>query len=421
MANSFTRDDSGRLGVGGLALADIAAAHGTPLYVYSGDGIRADYRNFAAAVAPVDGKVHFALKANSALGVIALLARQGAGADIVSGGELQRARAAGVPAAKIVFSGVGKSADEIGAALDAGIGQINAESPAEIEAISRIAAARGVTAPVALRVNVDVAPDTHAKISTGQRSTKFGVSTSQNEAADLYRRLAEDPHIRPAGLAVHIGSQILALDPFARAYTALLEFGSALRSEGLPVPTLDLGGGIGVDYAAGTATDFTAYGALVSRIFADSGFALGFEPGRAIVANNGVLLTRVIYVKDGDNKRFVIVDAAMNDLLRPTLYEAHHAVLPWNRAGGDEGPADIVGPVCETGDYLAQDRMMPALAEGDGLAVMSAGAYGAVMASSYNSRPPAGEVMVLDGECHVLRRQRNVAELLAEEVIPALS
>ena len=421
MANSFTRDDSGRLGVGGLALADIAAAHGTPLYVYSGDGIRADYRNFAAAVAPVDGKVHFALKANSALGVIALLARQGAGADIVSGGELQRARAAGVPAAKIVYSGVGKSADEIGAALDAGIGQINAESPAEIEAISRIAAARGVTAPVALRVNVDVAPDTHAKISTGQRSTKFGVSTSQNEAADLYRRLAEDPHIRPAGLAVHIGSQILALDPFARAYTALLEFGSALRSEGLPVPTLDLGGGIGVDYAAGTATDFTAYGALVSRIFADSGFALGFEPGRAIVANNGVLLTRVIYVKDGDNKRFVIVDAAMNDLLRPTLYEAHHAVLPWNRAGADEGPADIVGPVCETGDYLAQDRMMPALAEGDGLAVMSAGAYGAVMASSYNSRPPAGEVMVLDGECHVLRRQRDISELLAEETVPDLT
>ena len=421
MTNSFTRDDSGRLGVGGLALADIAAAHGTPLYVYSGDGIRADYRNFAAAVAPVDGKVHFALKANSALGVIALLASQGAGADIVSGGELQRALAAGVPADRIVFSGVGKSAAEIGAALDAGIGQINAESPAEVEAVSGVAAARGVVAPVALRVNVDVAPDTHAKISTGQRSTKFGVSTAQNEAASLYRRLADDPHIRPAGLAVHIGSQIRDLNPFARAYTALLDFGSALRGEGMPVPTLDLGGGIGVDYAAGTATDFTAYGELVSRIFTDSGFALGFEPGRSIVANNGALLTRVIYVKDGDNKRFVIVDAAMNDLLRPTLYEAHHAVEPWEPVGADAGPADIVGPVCETGDYLAQDRMMPVLAEGDGLAVMSAGAYGAVMSSSYNSRPPAGEVMVLDGECHVLRRQRDITELLAEETIPALS
>jgi len=401
-----------------MPLGDIAASHGSPLYVYSGDGIRDDYRRFAAAVAPVDGSVHFALKANSALGVIGLLARHGAGADIVSGGEMARALAAGIPAEKIVFSGVGKSAEEIGAALDARIGQINAESPQEVEAISQIAAARGVQAPVALRVNVDVAPKTHAKISTGQRSTKFGVSTSQNEAADLYRKMAADPHIRPAGLAVHIGSQILELDPFERAYSALLSFGTALRDEGLEVPVLDLGGGIGVDYQDGTLTDFTAYGELVSRLFADSGFRLGFEPGRSIVANNGVLLTRVIYVKDGDNKRFAIVDAAMNDLLRPTLYEAHHDIRPVGPEGAIEGPADIVGPVCETGDYLGLDRMMPSLAAGDCLAVMSAGAYGAVMASSYNTRPPAGEVMVLDGEVHILRRRRDVAELLAEEIIP---
>jgi diaminopimelate decarboxylase len=416
--SAFARDDQGRLCAGGMPLGDIAASHGSPLYVYSGDGIRDDYRRFAAAVAPVHGSVHFALKANSALGVIGLLARHGAGADIVSGGEMARALAAGIPAEKIVFSGVGKSAEEIGAALDAGIGQINAESPQEVEAISQIAAARGVQAPVALRVNVDVAPKTHAKISTGQRSTKFGVSTSQNEAADLYRKMAADPHIRPAGLAVHIGSQILELDPFERAYSALLSFGTALRDEGLEVPVLDLGGGIGVDYQDGTPTDFTAYGELVSRLFADSGFQLGFEPGRSIVANNGVLLTRVIYVKDGDNKRFAIVDAAMNDLLRPTLYEAHHDIRPVGPEGAIEGPADIVGPVCETGDYLGLDRMMPSLAAGDCLAVMSAGAYGAVMASSYNTRPPAGEVMVLDGEVHILRRRRDVAELLAEEIIP---
>ena len=416
--SAFARDDQGRLCAGGMPLGDIAASHGSPLYVYSGDGIRDDYRRFAAAVAPVDGSVQFALKANSALGVIGLLARHGAGADIVSGGEMARALAAGIPAEKIVFSGVGKSAEEIGAALDAGIGQINAESPQEVEAISQIAAARGVQAPVALRVNVDVAPKTHAKISTGQRSTKFGVSTSQNEAADLYRKMAADPHIRPAGLAVHIGSQILELDPFERAYSALLSFGTALRDEGLEVPVLDLGGGIGVDYQDGTPTDFTAYGELVSRLFADSGFRLGFEPGRSIVANNGVLLTRVIYVKDGDNKRFAIVDAAMNDLLRPTLYEAHHDIRPVGPEGAIEGPADIVGPVCETGDYLGLDRMMPSLAAGDCLAVMSAGAYGAVMASSYNTRPPAGEVMVLDGEVHILRRRRDVAELLAEEIIP---
>ena len=416
--SAFARDDQGRLCAGGMSLGDIAASHGSPLYVYSGDGIRDDYRRFAAAVAPVDGSVHFALKANSALGVIGLLARHGAGADIVSGGEMARALAAGIPAEKIVFSGVGKSAEEIGAALDAGIGQINAESPQEVEAISQIAAARGVQAPVALRVNVDVAPKTHAKISTGQRSTKFGVSTSQNAAADLYRKMVADPHIRPAGLAVHIGSQILELDPFERAYSALLSFGTALRDEGLEVPVLDLGGGIGVDYQDGTPTDFTAYGELVSRLFADSGFQLGFEPGRSIVANNGVLLTRVIYVKDGDNKRFAIVDAAMNDLLRPTLYEAHHDIRPVGPEGAIEGPADIVGPVCETGDYLGLDRMMPSLAAGDCLAVMSAGAYGAVMASSYNTRPPAGEVMVLDGEVHILRRRRDVAELLAEEIIP---
>ena len=416
--SAFARDAQGRLCAGGMPLGDIAASHGSPLYVYSGDGIRDDYRRFAAAVAPVDGSVHFALKANSALGVIGLLARHGAGADIVSGGEMARALAAGIPAEKIVFSGVGKSAEEIGAALDAGIGQINAESPQEVEANSQIAAARGVQAPVALRVNVDVAPKTHAKISTGQRSTKFGVSTSQNEAADLYRKMAADPHIRPAGLAVHIGSQILELDPFERAYSALLSFGTALRDEGLEVPVLDLGGGIGVDYQDGTPTDFTAYGELVSRLFADSGFQLGFEPGRSIVANNGVLLTRVIYVKDGDNKRFAIVDAAMNDLLRPTLYEAHHDIRPVGPEGAIEGPADIVGPVCETGDYLGLDRMMPSLAAGDCLAVMSAGAYGAVMASSYNTRPPAGEVMVLDGEVHILRRRRDVAELLAEEIIP---
>lgn len=416
--SAFARDDQGRLCAGGMPLGDIAASHGSPLYVYSGDGIRDDYRRFAAAVAPVDGSVHFALKANSALGVIGLLARHGAGADIVSGGEMARALAAGIPAEKIVFSGVGKSAEEIGAALDAGIGQINAESPQEVEAISQIAAARGVQAPVALRVNVDVAPKTHAKISTGQRSTKFGVSTSQNEAADLYRKMAADPHIRPAGLAVHIGSQILELDPFERAYSALLSFGTALRDEGLEVPVLDLGGGIGVDYQDGTPTDFTAYGELVSRLFADSGFQLGFEPGRSIVANNGVLLTQVIYVKDGDNKRFAIVDAAMNDLLRPTLYEAHHDIRLVGPEGAIEGPADIVGPVCETGDYLGLDRMMPSLAAGDCLAVMSAGAYGAVMASSYNTRPPAGEVMVLDGEVHILRRRRDVAELLAEEIIP---
>lgn len=416
--SAFFRDAQHHLTIDGVPLDRLMTEFGSPLYVYSGAGLQRAFTAFQTAVAPVSGKLHFALKANSALGVIALLARCGAGADIVSAGELARALAAGIAAGDIVFSGVGKSAADIRAALTAGIGQINAESAAEVAQISAVAAAMGVVAPVALRVNVDVDAGTHAKISTGQRDTKFGISTDQREAADLYRALHADAHITPAGLAVHIGSQIRNLEPFERAYTALLSLGQGLRAEGLPVPTLDLGGGVGVDYDEGTATDFTAYGAMVTSIFKDSDFAIGFEPGRSIVANNGVLITEVIHVKDGDNKRFVIVDGAMNDLLRPTLYEAHHTIQPLDMPGADYGMADIVGPVCETGDYLGRDRMMPILNAGDRLAVLSAGAYGAVMASSYNTRPPAGEVMVIDGTVHVLRAQRSVASLLAEESIP---
>lgn len=416
---AFHRNADGQLLVDNMPLSDIADAHGTPLYVYSGNGIRDAFTDFAAAVAPVSGKVHFALKSNSALGVMALLAQHGAGADIVSGGELERALAAGVAPKDIVFSGVGKSRSEISRALDVGIGQINAESPAEVEAISTIAGEMGVLAPVALRVNVDVEPGTHAKISTGQRSTKFGVSVDQNEAANLYRQLHDDPNITASGLAVHIGSQITTLAPFEKAYRALLAIANGLRGEGLSLPVLDLGGGVGVDYDHGAATDFSDYGALVTSIFKDTDFRLGFEPGRAIVANSGVLLNEVIFIKQGDNKRFVIVDAAMNDLIRPTLYEAYHAIEPLIDLGGAIGPADIVGPVCETGDYLGRGLQMPELKTGDRLVVMSAGAYGAVMASAYNTRPPAGEVMVLDGKLHVLREQRSVQSLLAEEQIPA--
>jgi len=360
-------------------------------------------------------------KVNFALGVIALLARCGAGADIVSAGELARALAAGIAAKDVVFSGVGKSAPDIRAALAAGIGQINAESAEEVAQISAIAAAMGVIAPVALRVNVDVDAGTHAKISTGQRSTKFGISTDQREAASLYASINGDPHIKPLGLAVHIGSQICDLAPFELAYAALLDVANGLRASGLDVPGLDLGGGVGVDYQQASDTDFSAYGALVTRLFKDSGFALGFEPGRAIAANNGALLTEVIYVKQGDNKRFVIVDAAMNDLIRPTLYDAYHPIVTLAPPQNTIGKADIVGPVCETGDYLGLDRDMPVLAAGDKLAVLSAGAYGAVMASAYNTRPPAGEVLVHDGKAHLLRPARSLDSLLAEETIPVFA
>ena len=417
--SAFFRDAQHYLTIDGVPLDRLMAEFGSPLYVYSGAGLQRTFTAFQTAVAPVLGKLHFALKANSALGVIALLARCGAGADIVSAGELARALAAGIAAGDVIFSGVGKSAADIRTALAAGIGQINAESAAEVAQISAVAAAMGVVAPVALRVNVDVDAGTHAKISTGQRDTKFGISTDQREAATLYAELAADPHIKPMGLAVHIGSQICDLAPFERAYTALLDVANGLRAKGLQVPCLDLGGGVGVDYQQAGDTDFSTYGALVTRLFKDSGFHLGFEPGRAITANNGALLTEVIYVKPGDNKRFVIVDAAMNDLLRPTLYEAHHPIVTLAPPQPTIGKADIVGPVCETGDYLGLDRDMPDLRSGDRLAVLSAGAYGAVMASAYNTRPPAAELLVLDGTAHLLRPARSIDSLLAEETIPA--
>ena len=417
--SAFYRDAKNHLTIDGLALDGLMAEFGSPLYVYSGAGLERSFTAFQAAVAAVSGKVQFALKANSALGVIALLTRCGAGADIVSAGELARALAAGIAAKDVVFSGVGKNPADIRTALEAGIGQINAESDQEVAQISDIAAAMGIVAPVALRVNVDVDAGSHAKISTGQRSTKFGISTNQGEAASLYATIDADPHIKPMGLAVHIGSQICDLAPFEQAYSALLNVANGLRASGLDVPCLDLGGGVGVDYKQATDVDFGAYGALVTRLFKGSGFALSFEPGRAIAANNGALLTTVIYVKHGDNKRFVIVDAAMNDFIRPTLYDAFHSIVTLAPPQNAIGKADIVGPVCETGDYLGLDREMPALATGDTLAVLSAGAYGAVMASAYNTRPPAGEVLVHDGKAHLLRPARSLASLLAEEIIPA--
>ena len=415
---AFHRNEDQQLCVDGVPLASLTATYGTPLYVYSGAGIIATFTSFQQAVAPVSGKVYFAMKANSALGVLALIGKLGGGVDIVAIGEMKRAVAAGIAPADMVFSGVGKTDDEIRQALVAGIGQINAESAPELDAISRVAAGLGVVASVALRVNVDVDPATHRKISTGQRDTKFGISTYQNEAADLYRRLADDAHIKPTGLAVHIGSQIRDLAPFERAYKALLDLANGLRSSGLPVPGLDLGGGIGVDYETGSAPDFNGYGTLVTSLFKGQGYDLGFEPGRSIIANNGVLVTRVIHVKQGDGKRFVITDAAMNDLLRPTLYEAYHNIVPVAAPGKPAGPADIVGPICETGDYLGLDRDLPEIASGAQLAVLSAGAYGAVMASYYNSRSPAAELLVHDGTPHLLRAARPIEALIADETIP---
>ena len=413
------RDETGQLAVGTHTAADLAERFGTPLYVYSGDGFVAHYGAFTSALSKLDYVVHYAVKANSSLGVLSLLAQQGAGADIVSGGEMKRALAAGITPDKIVFSGVGKTDDEIKTALQANIGQINVESEAELRHISQIAAEIERQAPVALRVNVNVDPGSHNKISTGQRSTKFGIPVADGEAAILYRQLCSDPNLIPRGLAIHIGSQLRKLEPFERAYQELLELADLLRAEKLNVPMLDLGGGLGVDYEGDTTPDFDAYGQMVTRIFGNREYKLGFEPGRSIAADNGVFLTRTLFVKKGEDKRFIIVDGAMNDLIRPTLYEAFHRIEPVGPLRPPETElADIVGPVCETGDYLGLGRAMPLISEGEILAVLSAGAYGAVMMSNYNTRPEAAEVMIHNGAIHVLRPKRSVDDLLKLEHNP---
>ena len=414
----FTFDDTGMLHCDGIAADELAREFGTPLYVYSADGFLDYFNAFQKAVAPVNGKVHYAVKANSALAILSLLADAGAGADIVSGGEMQRALAAGIAPADIVFSGVGKSDDEIRLALARNIGQINAESLEEIQRIEAIAEEWGLKARIAIRVNPDVDPKSHEKISTGQKSTKFGIPIAGGQAEQIYRHIHDSPSLENAGLAVHIGSQLTDLAPFKDAYEILIELAERLRSDGMSVPSLDLGGGLGVDYDGESRPDFAAYGKMVEELFSGLNYKLGFEPGRSIAADNGILLASVLYTKPAEDKQFIIVDAAMNDLIRPTLYEAHHRIEAAQQSNRGLEIADIVGPVCETGDYLARGRHMPVLEQGELVAVFNAGAYGAVMASNYNTRPLPAEVLIHNGTAHCIRARKTIDELLADEVNP---
>ena len=434
MAAGFHRID-GQLRVDGLPLGDIADEFGTPLYVYSAAAIEESYKRFEQAVGKVKGTVHYAVKANSNLAVLRVLARLGAGADIVSGGELQRALKAGFEAGSIIFSGVGKTDGEIATALEAGIGQINAESASEVDRVIELA--KGVDSPtrLALRINPDVAASTHAKISTGGGGTKFGIATK--DVPGLYRRIAESRAIDPCGLAVHIGSQIMDPRPYEAAWASMLELAEGLRADGFDVPMLDLGGGIGVDYSGGgpPATgeasnrarrdgkrppwDIGTLEGLVVKMFGNRKYRLGFEPGRRLVAEAGVMLVRVLHTKPASGKTFVVVDGAMNDLIRPTLYDAFHRIEPVAAPAEKTIKADIVGPVCETGDYLGLGRELPEVERGDTLAVMHTGAYGAVMRSNYNTRPFASEVMVVDGKAERVSVPQTVEVLLAGDIIPA--
>jgi diaminopimelate decarboxylase len=401
-------------------LVALAEAVSTPFYCYSTATIARHYRVFAGAFADVDALVCYSVKANSNQAVIATLARLGAGADVVSEGELIRARAAGIPASKIVFSGVGKTPRELALAVEHGILCVNVESEAEIEQLAAIAVSKGRSVDISIRVNPDIDAKTHAKIATGKAENKFGIPISR--AREVYARAAKLKGVRLAGVDMHIGSQIVELDPFADAFALLADFVGALRADGHTIKHLDLGGGLGIPYREDNEPppDPDAYAAIVKRAAAGLGCKLIFEPGRLIVGNAGILLTRVLYVKHGESKTFVIVDAGMNDLVRPTLYEAYHDIRPVHEppAGAPRIVADVVGPVCESGDFLALDRSLPAARPGDLLAVMTAGAYGAVQAGTYNSRALVPEVIVRAGEWAVVRPRVSAEELIDLDRMP---
>ncbi len=396
-----------------VPLADIAARHGTPTYVYSRAAIEAAYRSYSDAFAGTPHLVCYALKANSNLAILALLARMGAGFDIVSGGELARVLHAGGDPAKIVFSGVGKTDAEIVAALAAGILCFNVESASELERIAAIAAREGRQAPVSLRVNPHVDARTHPYIATGLAESKFGIA--HTEAPDLYRRAAALPSLDVRGIDCHIGSQVLDLDAYVETAARMFELVDALAAEGIVLEHVDLGGGLGVRYRDDdTPIALGRYAAAVRAALGNRGVKLLFEPGRRLVGEAGALLTRVLYLKPGAAKHFAVVDAAMNDLLRPSLYGAWHAVDPVRPRAGATTVWDIVGPVCESGDFLAEARAL-ALAEGDLLAVRTAGAYGMAMSSNYNSRPRACEVLVDGAHAHVIRERERVDALWSGE------
>jgi diaminopimelate decarboxylase len=401
-------------------LAALAEAVGTPFYCYSTATLERHYRVFAQAFADVPSLVCYAMKANSNQAVIATLARLGAGADVVSGGELKRALAAGIPPERIMFSGVGKTAAELAAAVDAGILCINVESEPELDALSAIASSKGRSACVSIRVNPDVDAKTHAKIATGKSENKFGIPISR--AREDYAHAAKLKAVNVTGVDMHIGSQITDLQPFDDAFALLSDFVRTLRGDGHQIEHVDLGGGLGIPYREDNEPppDPDAYAAIVKRATRGLGCKLIFEPGRMIVGNAGILVTRVIYVKRGEAKHFIIADAAMNDLIRPTLYEAHHDIRPLREpaAGAPRILADVVGPVCETGDYLALDREMAEPAPGDLLAIMTAGAYGAVQAGTYNTRALVPEVLVNGDQWALVRPRVDVDALIALDRMP---
>lgn len=411
---------SGVLHAEGVSLVDIAETVGTPAYVYSTATFERHYRVFAESFSDIDSLIAYSVKANSNIAVLATLARMGAGADVVSGGELARALVAGIPADRIVFSGVGKTRAEMADALKAGIKVFNVESLPELDALDSVAQLMGVRAPVAFRVNPDVTAGGHEKISTGKKENKFGIAWSRAEQA--YADAAKRSGIEVVGVDVHIGSQIDNLAPFEAAIEKVGGLIARLRAQGHSIRSFDIGGGLGIPYGDNgrTPPPPAEYGALVKRLTANLDVQMIFEPGRMIAGNAGVLLSRVLYVKEGEDRNFLIVDAAMNDLLRPALYDAYHDFEPVIAPGPDyqSETYDIVGPICESGDTFAKGREMAALRPGDLVVFHSAGAYGAAQSSQYNTRPLVPEVLVRGDRFDVIRERPKVSEILKSERLP---
>ena len=411
---------NGTLHAEGVPIPEIAAAVGTPFYVYSTATLTRHYRLFTEALSPLPHLVCFAIKSLSNVAVLKTLGNLGAGMDVVSGGEYLRAKAAGVPGDRIVFSGVGKTREEMRMALTGGIRQFNVESEPEMRALSEVATSLGVTAPIAVRVNPDVDAKTHEKIATGKKENKFGIPIAR--ASEVYAEAARLPGIKVVGIDVHIGSQLTELEPFEQAYLKVADLTRRLRSEGHGIQRLDLGGGLGIPYTRSNEAPPlpTDYGALIKRTVGDLGCEIEIEPGRLISGNAGLLVASVIYVKNGEGRDFLILDAAMNDLVRPSMYDAHHDIIPVVEPapGVERLPYDVVGPVCETGDTFARGRDLPRLAEGALVAFRSAGAYGAVMASEYNSRPLVPEVLVKGDHFAVIRPRPTFDEILNRDTVP---
>ena len=395
-------------------LIDVAQSVGTPFYCYSTATLTHHFDVFAGAFSDVKALVCYALKANSNQAVVKTLADRGAGADVVSAGELKRARAAGIPSEKIMFSGIGKTADELALAVDEGILCVNVESEPELALLSSIAVGKARTARISVRVNPDVDARTHRKIATGRSENKFGIPISR--ARDVYALAAKLPGLQVTGVDMHIGSQITELAPFENAFALLTDFVLTLRADGHGISHIDLGGGLGIAYRdeGEPPPDALVYAEIVKRATRNLECTLVLEPGRIIVGNAGILVTRVIHLKRGESRTFVIVDAGMNDLIRPTLYEAHHDIRPVRmQQGGNRIPVDVVGPVCESGDFFALDRELAPAQAGDLLAIMTAGAYGAAQAGTYNTRPLIPEVLVRKGEWALVRPRLQVEELIA--------